>query len=856
MLDRIKSIVDGKLIDETFRDKDLNKKSKGKRKPAGQTENKKEAFFPPIPGGINENKATRLYPYRLLVIDITSNKVINGNSVDDFYINYNSETGGISYKQESYNEWEFTLPITPQQLSVTDQFAINTTATMRGVVEEHNGVKFKIIQASGTTGIWPSRQSFEDPDSGKGRELFGGTIQSLANLTTAANNLNGRSLPKSLTKEAGESQDTGYYQAILLQQFLEQYAIAKKNPKNKNWRLVFDCPKTGESFIVTPMQYTVTRSQRSPGEFLYNMQFKAWKRVDLSRTVNDASKTIQELSPNFFQQLNEKLDRARSLMSASLNVIKAVRADFRKPFDALRKVTLLAKDFAGIAVTLADLPNQINKDITAATKKRAADLDIALNLGSENRSRSAQSKIKETTNKIKDENTNHEGQTSDDIKAGANGREARDRESISSANKIFNEPEGNFDFFNLISLDEIELTPKQSIAIQDEIELNSLISIGEIKEFIKETQDLILDLSNNFGAGDEFFSEVFGRPAPKKRAIPMTLEEFELISSLEEAVLNMNMLVATREFDDVRSESALEYVGGLADESGIQFNSTSTAKYLAPVPFGLTIEQISARYLGDPDRYNEIITLNNLKSPYIDEDGFSYVLLSNGDGRQFNIESNENLFVGQKIQLYSNTVPVFIRKISAIEKITDSNYLITVDGLSNLDSLKTTDSAKIKAFLPGTINSQNQIYIPSDQAVDVEPRTFDIPFLNNDDLTGLSKIDWLLSDEGDIVLNSFGEASLANGLNNLVQAMKMKVQTQKGSLLNDTNFGLGLTPGINVTDVSIESVLADLRDMVLQDSRFEAVDKIELNLLPPTLSITIQARLANGRGIFPINFTV
>jgi hypothetical protein len=54
----------------------------------------------------------------------------------------------------------------------------------------------------------------------------------------------------------------------------------------------------------------------------------------------------------------------------------------------------------------------------------------------------------------------------------------------------------------------------------------------------------------------------------------------------------------------------------------------------------------------------------------------------------------------------------------------------------------------------------------------------------------------------------------------------------------------------------VEKVLKDLRDMVLQDSRFEAVDKIEINLLPPDLAITINARLANGRGIFPINFTL
>lgn len=831
----------------------------------------KDAFFPPT--NLETQRATRIYPYRLLVINIKTKKIVgteggSGGKAEDFYVDYNNETGGVNFIQQnnSFSKWEFTLPITPQQLSITDQFAINTTATMRGVVEEHNGVKFKIIQASGTTGIWPTRQQFEDPESGKGNSLFGGTIEALGGLANAARNFKNaaqgtKDKPRSLNEDAKTNPFTGYFQAMLLQQFLEQYAMAKKDPRKKNWRLVFDCPKTNESFIVTPMQYTVTKSQRSPGEHLYNMQFKAWKRVDLKKTqVSKGDDKIQTLTPNFFQKLNNSLDNARSLMSASLNVIKAVRADFRKPFDTLRKVTLLAKDFAGVVTSLADLPNQIAKDITSATQKRTRDLALSVGSnaigGGEVRSRVAQDKINKTTSLIVSEGDKTEGQDGDAIESGEGGKEARDARRTSPLNNIFDEPEANFDFFNSISIDELDLTPQQTAAIQDEIENNSLISIEEIKEFAKETQGLILDLTNNFGAGDDFFSEVFGRPAPRKRATPMTIEEFELVKALEDAVLNMNLLVATREFDDVRTQSSLEYVGGLAEESGIEFDSSATAKYLAPVPFGLTIEEISARYLGDPDRYNEIITLNNLRSPYIDEDGFFYELLSNGDGRQFNIGDNQNLFIGQKIQISSNAIPMFTRKITAIERITDDNYLITVDGLSNLNNLTTNDNAKIKAFLPGTVNSQNQIYIPSDQAVDEEPRTFDIPFLEGDDLTGLSKVDWLLDDNGDVVLNSFGEAALANGLNNLVQALKMKVATQKGSLLADENFGLGLVPGVNVTDINVETVLGDLRDMVLQDSRFEAVDKIEVNLLTPDLSITIQARLANGRGIFPINFTV
>jgi len=816
-----------------------------------------DAFFPAL--DIQKERANKIYPYKLLVIDIRDNTIIGGSKNDDLVVSQDSNTGGLQFSLYNENRWEFALPITPQQLSVTDQYAISTSATMRGVVEEHNGVKFKIISAAGTTGIWPSRNFFQDPDgdTGAGLSLFGGTLEAIGALGAAVDSFGGKSKPEKFYRSDQDGQDSGYFQSLLLQQFLEQYAMEKKNPKNKHWRLVWHTPKTNESFIVTPIQYTVTKSQKSPGESLFNMQFKAWKRVDLKTIPPRESKKPTALDSITFQDIVSGLDNARSIMSASLNVIKAVRADFRKPFDQLRKVTLLIKDFSGIALALTDLPNQINQDINSATRKRASDLQQAGdNTITATKNVIVAAGLKNNFKLLFDENKNNEGQSGQAIEDGEGGRGSRNQQKSSPTNNIFNEPEGNFDFFNKMNIDDLDLTPKQKFSIEDEIEYNSLISIEEVKEIVRDLQNLTLDLSNNFGAGDAFFSEVTGRPAPRERATPMTLEEFELIMALENAVLQMNILTATREFDDVRSQSPLEYVGGLADDSAIPFNSTSPAKYLAPVPFNLNMQEISARYLGDPDRYNEIITLNNLRSPYIDEDGFSYSFLSNGDGRQFNIDTNKNLFIGQKIQLSSSTVPLFTRKITAIEKITDTNYLISVDGLSNLDQLKSSENAEIKAFLPGTINSQNQIYIPSDEDVTTESRTFDIPFLQDDPLTGISKIDWLLEDGGDVVLNSFGEVALANGLTNIVQSLRTKVKTEKGTLLEDTNFGLGLKPGINVTDVSTEEVLRDLRDMVLQDSRFEAVDKIEINLLPPTLSITIVARLANGKGIFPINFNV
>jgi hypothetical protein len=848
-------IIDGKMNKVVGGKTVLAKNSKTIFSGGPPWKEQKDVFFPPI--SIESERAGSVYPYRLLVFNVITGEIVGGASggvnsgMMPEFTKKESNTGGIQYTiSKPIDAWVFTLPITPQQLSITDQFAINTTATMRGVVEEHNGIKFKIISASGTTGIWPTRTSFEDSNP-PGLSLFGGTLSAIGGAVSAFNKLTtgGNAPPTSLDPSTTEGTTTGYYQALLLQQFLEQYAIAKKDPNKKGWRLIFDCPKTNESFVVTPIQYNVTRSQRSPGEFIYNMQFKAWKRIDLKIEYTDPKTTIP-LDVGFFQKAVNTLDNTRSLMSASLNVIQAVRADYRQVFDQVRKVSLLVKDLGGIAFALCDFPNQLIKDVESAVRQMASDIN----------STELPPIVKDTVDMMKALNNKNEGMSQAQVKAGVLGKDAKDSNEASSTNKTINNPEGNYEFFKLIDANSLKLDMEQKNALQDEAIKNAMISIQELKEIVNNLRSLVYDLSNSFGAGDTFISTIYNKPSPKERATPMTLEEFELIRGLEEVVTIMLILTATRDLDDSRKQNSLEYVGGLANDSSIPFDSTATAKILVPVPYNLTIEQISARYLGDPDRYNEIITLNNLRSPYIDENGFFYNLLSNGDGRQFNINSKENLYVSQKIQLFSNTIPMFTRKIIEIEKITDTNYLITVDGLvddeNDLKKLKVSDNAKIKAYLPGTVNSQNQIYIPSDQTITEESRTYDIPFLKDDTLTSLSKIDWLLDENGDVIIDSFGEISLANGTTNLIQALKMKIVTQKGTLLSNPEFGLGLKPGISVADADIQNILKDLRDMVTQDPRFEGVENIELNILPPEVSITINAKLINGNGIFPINFSV
>jgi len=850
-----------------------------------------EAFFKPL--DIDPSRWDKLFPYRLLVIDITEpDRILGGTQTGGGVAGtlktkkskIERQQGGYEYvlSQEIQNgSWELNLPITPQMLRIADQFAINTSATMRGVVEEHNGVKFKMIQAAGTTGIWaqkPTTGGLPKAPSTLG-SIFGGTFNQFSNVLEDMQRV-GRAFagshPASVTDAKTPYQDpstifsTGYYQALLMGQFLERYAQAKKNPAWKDMRLVFDIPKQNQSFIVTPVNFTLEQNQQKPMEYMWNVQFKAWKRVKLE-SPPPATTEIPKLTANMFQRINGTIRETRRALGNSINLVKAVRSDFQKPLNTLRQTALAVKDLGGLAISVADLPRQIVDDYSSSIKDSLSIIGNSFQRGPDGGSKGTsatgvtasglragtqEARAGIAANAILSQSSKNEGLSQSAVENGALGLGASQSLETSGTNNVFENPEEFFDLFDAVEVEDLKLSREQQEAIDDEIERARLITIDDLRDFRDDIESLALDISNAFGAGDETYADIYGRPDPNSRVLPMTLEENEILASLFEAVQMYDLLTATKQFDDFSVTSPLEFVGGLANEAGIDFDETES-KLLVPVPFGLTIEEIAARYLQDPDKWVEIATINKLTSPYIDEEGFTYSLLSNGDGRQINVDDTaENLYIGQKIILKSDTVPSFTRKIINVEKIGDGNFLVSFDGLGDLEVLTTADNATIQGYLPGTVNSQNQIYIPTNAPAQPDSRIKIPSHLDEDLLTRISKIDWLLTDDGDVAINQLGDFRLANGLNNLVQALRIKVRTQKGTLMRHLNFGLGIEHGISIADIEAGEVIAAMNKMIEDDPRFSAIERIDIRLSGPTLSIDMAVNIANGSGVVPITFKI
>ena len=818
--------------------------------------NVQSAFFPFI--AIKPERWDQLFPYRLLVIDTRKgNQVVGGTNSSKVTVK-NTDTNSIVSFEPLGKKWVFTLPISPQQLQIVDQYAINTTATLRGVLEEHGGLKFKTITAQGTMGVWPYRQSVTAPPSSPSilESIFGGTLEAVGNLVGQVNRVinaatSGHPAGKPSAKRPETSAQgpgsTGYYQAMAMQQFLEQYAEAKKNPANAGWRLVFDIPKQNTSYVVSPEQFVWNQSVAKPMEITYTLQMKAWRRIDLQEKVSAVVPDLQQITPGILQRIMSTITEARRVTSSAVDLIGAVRSDVEKPLDVLRQTSLFVKDLAGVATSVADLPFQIQQDYKSSVKESMRILKDSIS------SSSSDPKVRAGLNAVIASSVITEGLSIAAVAGGQLGNAAIVNQSLDPSNNIFDNPERNFELMDQVPVSSLFLNDAQQNAVDTVIENARQTTVDDLRQYRAVISDLTLQLSNNFGAGDAYFSQIYGRPDPKERIQPMTLDEYDILKALYEALTCYDILTATTDVDDLNKKTNMEYVAGLADAADIPFD-VPTSKVLVPVPFGKNVEQIALRYLGDAQRWLEIVTLNNLRDPYIDENGFKRMLLSNATGRQITINSIENLYIGQRVLLGSTTQVQSARRILGLDRLSDTSFLVTLDGEADLDVYTIADLAYMQAYLPGTVNSQQKIFIPSTLGVPPSDNIVIPASVQDVDLVGLSKVDWLLTEQGDLATNNYGDFRYAAGITNLMQAVRIKLLTPKGRLLPHPEFGLGIRPGTINAEIDIQDIFNSINKMIEDDPRFQGLDNLQISINGPTLSISMGVMIAGQNGVFPLSF--
>ncbi len=421
-----------------------------------------------------------------------------------------------------------------------------------------------------------------------------------------------------------------------------------------------------------------------------------------------------------------------------------------------------------------------------------------------------------------------------------------------------------YSVFESILIDSLAISEEEQRIIdtvQEEVKAYSRDTFIDLRKQITEVRDVVAD---QVGLSDDTYNTIKNRVSVTRNLTADFSVLFQL-KSLQDAIKAIDYILAN-EFSN--SQSSIDpFAVTRANLQGTDIKVGSyNSGYLVPFNYGDTLEKIAHRYLGSSDRWMDVAIANGLKPPYIDEVGFAISLKSDGyentvviDGFSGLEENIKRLYLNQPVFLSSSSVLVPEQRIIIGIRAIDSNSLVLeLDGAADLDQYSLTDNAKIRAFKAETINSNFFILIP--RSGPVNSNTAEEPFF----LKGLgaaeknAKVDLALDEDGDIQFTATGDLKLSYGIANALQALKLKLSVELGSLKRHPRFGLVNVIGQANSDVTavISAMSQSIDEQVRLDKRFDRVESIDINYNHATLEVELSVRLAGSRTIIPIVFKV
>jgi hypothetical protein len=431
-----------------------------------------------------------------------------------------------------------------------------------------------------------------------------------------------------------------------------------------------------------------------------------------------------------------------------------------------------------------------------------------------------------------------------------------------------------FAIFDNTEINSVSLSFEETKILEEK--LNRIKSFNrndfeQIREQLINERDAI---SDRVGTTDVTYNKTFNR-SPQAVRVDIKNKDVNNMYSLQQAIKSVEYILANSFSLENSFVDPFALAKANANNPDIDIASYASGS-MVKLNYGEDLQALAKRTLGDPDKWLDIAVANGLKPPYIDEIGEKLLLISNASRNQLNIAGKDSqgnlnidkLYVGQVVILLSDTEKFpEQRSILNIKEVPISGeVLIELDGEQNLERYRLDDNAYVRIYKPGTTNSSFYILIPSEEAIP-QDITGDTPwFLKSKDVVEKrQKVDLNLDEKGDLTFSSTGDLQLIYGLDNSIQAIKLKLSTELGELRRHEDYGLapitGLT-NINLIDVKnilTQSIIKNIED----DVRFAGIETLDVFYLrpldgntPTAFSITLVVRLAGSDQLVPITFSV
>jgi len=427
--------------------------------------------------------------------------------------------------------------------------------------------------------------------------------------------------------------------------------------------------------------------------------------------------------------------------------------------------------------------------------------------------------------------------------------------------------------FDNLSIRSIPLTNEEERIITTKVTQVANYSKNNFLDIKKDLIDYRDSYTDTVGLGDPSYNAAIGKSGTPAQ-LNATIVDINTILTIQNGIKTVDFILANLfAVDAALDPFALARAN--ANNPDVEIGSYASGR-LVKLNYGESLQSLAARYLGDPNKWIDIAIANGLKPPYVDEVGVPLSLLSNGNGNQLNLDDvdvNGNLnidkfYINQVIFLQSN-IQVFPeqRVITNIRQIPVSGeIIIEVDGTNDLDKYKVAEGAHLRVYKPNTVNSSFYVLIPSTDPLD-DSRRDDVPWFlaKSPESERRAKIDLAIDDNGELNFGTNGDLKLSYGLENAMQAVKLKLITELGSLRYHPDFGLVNILGNRNNDLDGTKALLveSINGQIEADSRFDRVESINVDTLvgadpnaPVGVSISLVVKLAGGSQSIPISFTV
>lgn len=415
------------------------------------------------------------------------------------------------------------------------------------------------------------------------------------------------------------------------------------------------------------------------------------------------------------------------------------------------------------------------------------------------------------------------------------------------------------EFLSLIPLSSLTPSKQESDLINATLAPIKLLSAQDFEHMVTFLRGICSDSFAKIGLGDADVAALKKTPLlPTQRSY--TVQDLDQINDLLELADFIEGIVFELKQRFGVQPNLLTFANSNIDPAS-NLSVDSAYKSYISVPFQQSLEFMAKYYLGAVDNWFELVTVNNLQSPYIDEFGQKVLLLSSGSVNAIRIPNGlqTSLSVGTSIKIGSVTQREEFRTIEVLNDNKDGSLTLFLSGAQDLSRFTSNDNSYVRIFTPNTVNSNSFVLIPYHVSAPSKNR----PAPSKAELQAL---DTALLHFGvdvkrdpmsnDFVIGTDGDFALSYGLSNVRQAVWFLLRTIKGELPFHPNYGVKDSIGdVYLGTTSEQQVIVDLiRKSILSDPRFTVVHVTDLSSTPVSISISLSVAIQGLGVLLPLSF--